>query len=430
MGMAGGQRDNKRLRSRAGPLKTLLARKQLKHHTDGRGPPTRLCRKTRRARPTRPCRAEATLAAVPLLVGGLQGPLAVSAPCKALGWEPVLHDELRRSFISFCPAPFPSETLELWWRRLSQDVVWGRPKVRAGLLPRSAAWLTLPGCTCEYIYGGTRWPGDPMAPWFMEITDEVCRACGLNDRPNACNANYYADGAQAVGWHADDEPLFAAKKNDALIISLSLGAARTFEVRPNGGGPSQVRLRLGDGDLCTMEGLTQKHFRHRVPREPRRAGARINLTWRWIVKHDKNCGKAAHNLSRERALDEQDSLPTLSVAPLKSHLAEQGAASMESCEGSAKQKLQCSAPRALHRASEAAAKTPAAVGAAAIAAPTTKVDLRGTATPSCARAAVGDAHLPRRVLHEERMERFSASGVRLCLRRCFIDPAACMCPPV
>ena len=26
-------------------------------------------------------------------------------------------------------------------------------------------------------------------------------------------------------------------------------------------------MELGDGDVCTMEGLTQKHYQHRVPKE-------------------------------------------------------------------------------------------------------------------------------------------------------------------
>merc|ERR1719401_86438 len=38
-----------------------------------------------------------------------------------------------------------------------------------------------------------------------------------------------------------------------------------------------------------MEGMTQKHFQHRVPRESGVAGPRINLTWRWILKHTPRC---------------------------------------------------------------------------------------------------------------------------------------------
>merc|ERR1719195_1036892 len=49
------------------------------------------------------------------------------------------------------------------------------------------------------------------------------------------------------------------------------------------------RLRLSDGDICTVEGLLQKHYRHRVPVERRSTAPRINLTWRWVVAHELGC---------------------------------------------------------------------------------------------------------------------------------------------
>jgi len=131
-----------------------------------------------------------------------------------------------------------------------------------------------------------------MESWFLEITEAVCQACGISELPNSCNANFYEDGSQAVGWHADDEPLFEATRQDALIISLSLGATRQFEVRPKDDPLDTTRVALRDGDLCTMEGLMQKHYLHRVPTERRISEARINLTWRWITAHDRDCPAA------------------------------------------------------------------------------------------------------------------------------------------
>lgn len=55
-----------------------------------------------------------------------------------------------------------------------------------------------------------------------------------------------------MGWHADDEPLFQGKTRDCRIISLSLGAARSFELRKNWSDEATVHLRLSAGDLCTM----------------------------------------------------------------------------------------------------------------------------------------------------------------------------------
>ena len=114
--------------------------------------------------------------------------------------------------------------------------------------------------------------------------------CGLPTRdlwPNSCNLNLYSDGTMSVGWHADNERLFQATLRDTRIISVSLGATRTFELclgAPAGRRLSRVayRIRLSDGDVCTMEGLTQKYYQHRVPPDSS-TGPRINLTWRWIL---------------------------------------------------------------------------------------------------------------------------------------------------
>lgn len=99
----------------------------------------------------------------------------------------------------------------------------------------------------------------------------------------------------SVGWHSDDESLFQGKFRDITIISLSLGVKRKFELRsnwPEAGERSLRPLVLSKGDLMTMEGMVQKHYQHRVPREEGVDGPRINLTWLWIVRHRHKCGCA------------------------------------------------------------------------------------------------------------------------------------------
>ena len=53
------------------------------------------------------------------------------------------------------------------------------------------------------------------------------------------------------------------------------------------------RLRR-NGDLCTMEGRFQRHYLHAVPKEPSVKEARINLTWRWITKHNQAARPLRH----------------------------------------------------------------------------------------------------------------------------------------
>lgn len=237
---------------------------------------------------------EPTVQDVPLMIGGIAGPLSQTQ--SFAGWETVLEDNVRRSFVSHRKKAFTASTLRDWFESLSSKVEWRRPKTKprddadeGHLMPRHACWMTSYPCTCAYEYGGTHWHPMHMPQWFLEITNRVCRACGIQDRPNSCKVNYYEDGSQAVSWHADDEPLFDSTRNDVLVISLSLGQGRRFELHPMDDPTSVTTMMLENGDLCTMEGLCQKHYRHRVPKEKVNIGPRINCTWRWIRKHQTTC---------------------------------------------------------------------------------------------------------------------------------------------
>lgn len=210
--------------------------------------------------------------------------------------------------MSFRRKAFSEDLLDRWWKLCKTRIPWEQPTVRDRLLPRSAAWLVEPGCSCEYRYGGLGFKGVPYEDWFSELTDEVCRASGVTDRPNSCNLNMYKGGDQSVGWHSDDEPLFQSLKQDTLIISLSLGQARKFELAPNFSRESITRLTLRDGDLCTMEGMCQRHYVHRVPKEFDAQGPRINLTWRWIRQHDHTCRAAGRLCSKVSQPSKQEIL--------------------------------------------------------------------------------------------------------------------------
>jgi len=232
--------------------------------------------------------AEMSLQEAPLKFAGRIGPIAANS--RSSGWISVLSDEKRRSWVSYRSGAFKPEQLRAWFDQLLNGLNWERPEVHGKPLPRSACWLTTAGCSCTYRYSGTSWPNMVMPQWFVDLTDEVCRACEVPERPNSCNANLYEDGGDSVGWHADDEPYFDAKHTDALIISLSLGATRTFLLRPNDAPTQKTKLFLENGDLATMEGRLQKHYSHAVLADGSN-GVRINLTWRWVLVHDRGCAK-------------------------------------------------------------------------------------------------------------------------------------------
>ncbi|CAE7303064.1 unnamed protein product [Symbiodinium natans] len=210
-----------------------------------------------------------------------------------LRWRPAVVDEVRRSFAAHLPQALGPKDADRFLAAAVREVDWQQPEGRWGPIPRKTAWLTAGGCRCRYGYGGLRIGSEPFPAWLKEVTALCMPLCGLPDEkdwPDSCNLNLYEDGDHSVGWHADDEFLFQGKFTDCLIISLSLGATRWFELKTAAEPFEMHRLLLRSGDLCTMEGLMQKHYLHRVPKERHYCEPRVNLTWRWIASHEPRCG--------------------------------------------------------------------------------------------------------------------------------------------
>jgi alkylated DNA repair dioxygenase AlkB len=96
-------------------------------------------------------------------------------------------------------------------------------------------------------------------------------------RFGAVGLNYYRDGSDSVASHADRE---LRQLEDTLVAIVTLGAARPFLLRPQGGGRS-IDLRPGSGDLLVMGGACQAAWEHAVPKVAAGAGPRISASIRW-----------------------------------------------------------------------------------------------------------------------------------------------------
>jgi alkylated DNA repair dioxygenase AlkB len=214
-------------------------------------------------------------------------------------WEYVVTDESRRSYAAYLPCPFEKSQCDDFFDEIRHGTDWFQPTGKWGPAPRQTAWMVKKGCECQYQYGDTNVDPQEYPPWMISLLKQVMPLCGITseeDWPDSCNMNLYEDGNMSVGWHADDERLFQGKFRDIMILSLSLGQKRKFQMRlnfPEDDEPKEQTIFLGDGDLMSMEGMFQKHYQHRVPKEdglePR---PRINLTWRWVLMHTTKCPAA------------------------------------------------------------------------------------------------------------------------------------------
>jgi alkylated DNA repair dioxygenase AlkB len=147
-------------------------------------------------------------------------------------------------------------------------------------VPRLTAWHGDPGAS--YRYSGVTVEPRPWTPELLALRQSVAAAAGVAF--NSVLLNLYRDERDSVAWHADDEPELGV---NPVIASVSLGAARRFQLRHND--TKEVRtLELPHGSLLVMAGPTQHRWKHRVPKETSPRGPRVNLTFRVIRLSDSN----------------------------------------------------------------------------------------------------------------------------------------------
>ena len=190
-----------------------------------------------------------------------------------------LFDNLPTLDVDWYPDWLPPAAAQQTLTQLIGEVAWrqdtmGTPAGRVAL-PRLTAWQGEPDAV--YVYSGIRNLPQPWTPAVAGLKAAVEAACGA--RFNSVLLNRYRSGADSMGWHADREPELGAQP---VIASVSLGVARTFDLRHNKTGVVRS-FSLKGGSLLVMKGDTQAHWRHRVPKEPRVSGERVNLTFRWVT---------------------------------------------------------------------------------------------------------------------------------------------------
>ena len=141
-------------------------------------------------------------------------------------------------------------------------------------VPRLEAYYALNGE--QYGYSGQQLQAEKFPLFLDELRLEVQERTGY--KYNALLINYYRDGQDSNGWHADNEKTLGPNPS---IASISLGAERTFELKYLSTGQKKSIL-LAHGSLLHMHGPLQHHYKHQLPKKRALTEARLNLTFRWI----------------------------------------------------------------------------------------------------------------------------------------------------
>ena len=164
-----------------------------------------------------------------------------------------------------------------WLEQLLVELPWQQRSIRMFGRdlpePRLTSWHGDPGAS--YRYSGQT--NEPL-PWTPVLQRMRQRLAEIGVPSNSVLANLYRDGADHMGWHADDE-----RGLGPVIASVSLGSARTMQFRPRPKGPVALRIELLSGSLLVMAGATQRNVHHRIPATRTQVGPRVNLTFRTIT---------------------------------------------------------------------------------------------------------------------------------------------------
>ena len=180
-----------------------------------------------------------------------------------------------------------TETLNKWFNSISADLSQPGMKRGFGKLPSHmrAAVFYAKDCDCAYKFDKSMANhGHPFSQSLYKILSTIMPLCNIFDErhwPNAAHVNWYQNGyvlsihlkvilfmtissRAGLGWHRDDEPLHGSLDQPFSILSLSLGASRTFYIERSEGTVKQfTQMPMDNGVLLAMCGLFQKDFVHK-----------------------------------------------------------------------------------------------------------------------------------------------------------------------
>jgi alkylated DNA repair dioxygenase AlkB len=156
---------------------------------------------------------------------------------------------------------------ELWSMRPEEEQhVWMSGKQVA--IPRKQKAYGI-----SYRFSGQTAIADPIPPILQPYLDY---ANTLSPGNNMILVNWYTDGNEYIGFHADDERQLVPYSN---IYIFSFGVERTFRLKDNLTG-ANTDYDLPNNSLLIMGGTCQKTHKHGIPKTKKVFQRRISLTIR------------------------------------------------------------------------------------------------------------------------------------------------------
>jgi alkylated DNA repair dioxygenase AlkB len=192
--------------------------------------------------------------------------------------EPIFFD-LPDATISYHPNFFSFEKSNELFQKLITEIPWQQDAItvfgKTHPQPRLTALYGNEGK--QYGYSNIIMQPHAWTPLIVFIKNQVEEICQENF--TTVLLNYYRDGKDSNGWHADNEKELG---KNPTIASVSFGAERNFQLKHNSDKNAKQNIVLEHGSLLVMKGTTQHFWKHQIPKTSKIIGPRINLTFRII----------------------------------------------------------------------------------------------------------------------------------------------------
>lgn len=177
---------------------------------------------------------------------------------------------------SYIPQWLSNVDANLLMQHLMDEICWESGEVflfgKRIPMPRLTAWFGP-----EYQYSGFTHPEKKMNNSLQNLCFKLSQETGFPF--NGVLLNYYRNGQDSMGFHADNEKKLGLSP---AIASISLGETREMRIKHKHDKKMYTKINLEHGSLLLMLPGMQENFLHEIPKRKNIANPRINLTFRQL----------------------------------------------------------------------------------------------------------------------------------------------------
>ena len=185
---------------------------------------------------------------------------------------------LKDGSLTYFPSFLNSDELIYYQKYLTEEIQFEQGEItlfgKKHLIPRLESFHAKQSKT--YSYSGKLIHAKPFTEELNELCERIENA--VYSKFNCVLINYYRNGMDSNGWHADNEKELG---ENPVIASLSIGATRRFDLKHQFES-EKFSILLHSGDLLMMDNQIQNFYKHQIAKSKKISEPRINLTFRWI----------------------------------------------------------------------------------------------------------------------------------------------------